>query len=216
MEIGGQEAVGEVAFDETGRRQLLRTGRGRGAQTTHSRSFAGLSNGQDLRSTGKFLTRDLATLQTGQDVTLSLGTHSVSRPITVPGVCSDRGPAQAVKGSRGDGRPRRVGAPADSVPLASDLPAAPGTCRPTPSVSQLARVAPVSQPYSAGPQRGRPSRVLSPHSADHHLTSAPCSSPAGLPPWNAVLSVLSSAAPQGQEQCPVVGAQHSSPKGLHD
>lgn len=89
MEIGGQEAVGEVAFDETGRRQLLRMVRGRGVQTTHSRSFTGLSNGQDLHSTGKFLTRDLATLQTGQDVSLSLGTHSMSRPITVPEVCSN-------------------------------------------------------------------------------------------------------------------------------
>lgn len=109
-----------------------------------------------------------------------------------------------------------MGAPADSVPLASGLPAAPGTCRSTLSMSQLARVAPVSQPYSAGPQRGRPPWVLSPHSADHHLTTAPCSSPASLPPWNAVLLVLSSATPQGQEQCPVVGAQHSSPNGLHD
>lgn len=73
VEIGGQEAVGEVAFDETGRRQLLRAARGRGVQTTGSRSFAGLSNGQDPRSTGKFLTRDLATLQTGQDVAPVLG-----------------------------------------------------------------------------------------------------------------------------------------------
>ena len=90
-------------------------------------------------------------------------------------------------------------------------------------LSQLARVAPLSRPYSSGRQRGLPPCVLSPHGADHHVTTASCSSsPAGLPPGNAnSLRVRTQPGwfcppphPRGPEQCPLVGTWHGCTEGL--
>lgn len=41
MQVGGQEAVGEVAFDEAGRRQLLQQGGGGRRQTSQDAQVTG-------------------------------------------------------------------------------------------------------------------------------------------------------------------------------
>ena len=85
VEIGGQEAVGEVTLDEARRRQLLRRVRGNSVQRTHGCSPA---SGPAARLTN-FSPDIWPPSRPDETWSLSSGTHSVSQAITGTGVCSE-------------------------------------------------------------------------------------------------------------------------------